>query len=106
MKIITKKKSTSIDTTDILYIQRNGRKLFVQCKNGDNHEYYEKMSSIKSQLDSRFYWCLDSLVVNVNEIILMEKDYAVFSNGQRLMLSQNVYYKLRRQYNEYLNKTK
>lgn len=101
INIVSRTTKASIGVDEIMYIRRDGRKLEVHCKD-KVFTYYEKMKSIKEVLDDNFYWCLQSLVVNLPEIKIIDRNCLFFTNGEVLDLTPNACSGLKKTYEKYL----
>lgn len=73
MKVTDKVINVSLD--DILFFETSDviHKIVLHCKNRQI-EFYSKMKDIEKQLDSRFYRCHRSYLINKNNIKSIDKD--------------------------------
>ena len=101
--LITRKFSLKVWVDDIVYIQKKDRKLKV-ATDRVCYEYYEKLQNIEPYLDQRFYYCLKSLVVNLDKIDKMTDQTIFFQNGETFFLGRENYIKAKQTYSAYLKK--
>lgn len=68
-------KVIGINLDEILYFEtsKTVHKVILHCKNRQI-EFYSKMNDIEKQLDSRFFRCHRSYLVNKNNILKLDKD--------------------------------
>jgi two-component system response regulator AgrA len=81
---ITLKRSNSLHTVklnDILYIEtRPGfRLLYCALKDGSVLEFHDTMKNVMKNLDSRFFHCHRSFIINIHQIRKLENDKQYYS---------------------------
>ena len=101
LSVITGKRSAKIAITDIIYVEREGRRLHI-CTEDDEFVIYAKLLDLKDCLDARFYFGATGWVINFDEVKLMEKFTVTFFNGRKLMFARDTFVKARKAYNSYL----
>ena len=90
-----------IRTGDIVYVERNKRKLRIVTEQ-DEYEYYESIESIKPLLDSRFFPCLKGCYINLEKVVSMRDQKITFEGGQVLYLGRENFLKTMQYFKLYL----
>ncbi len=99
--ILTASVTARIRIKDIVYIERDKRKIHV-VTDLEEYEYYEKMENIKPLLDTRFFPCLKGLYINLEKVASMREQKITFEGGQVLFLGRENYLKTAQYYKFYL----
>lgn len=55
-----------IPFSEILYCEVLGRKIYIHMRDGQVTDYYEKLANLEKQMDSRFFRCHRSYLVNLD----------------------------------------
>ena len=100
--LVTRQRSLKVCTDDVVYIQRENRKIKIKTE-CEIYVYYEKMENVRNALDERFYACLDSLIINLDKVQRMEEQMVYFSNGDTLQLARNCFIRTKQVYAGYLH---
>ena len=101
IKIGTRQLFFHID--DILYFETFGNhKISIVLKNGKNYSFYGKLSKIV-QLNKKLIYCHKSYIMNIDNILEIEKDKIVFTNNVELLFSENTIRKIKKTINENSN---
>ena len=94
IKIGTRQLFFHID--DILYFETFGNhKISIVLKDNKNYSFYGKLSEI-SQLNKKLIYCHKSYIMNIDNILEIEKDKIVFTNNVELLLSENTIRKIKK----------
>lgn len=99
--ILTASVTARIRISDIVYIQRDKRKIHI-VTDLEEYEYYEKMENIEPLLDRRFFPCLKGLYINLNKVVSMRDRKITFEGGQFLYIGRENYLKTAQYYKFYL----
>ena len=75
----SKSKMTLLPLKQILYFEKEKRKILVYTIDGKCHEYYGKMDELMSQLNNSFVRCHNSYVVNIGKIMGMDREKFIMS---------------------------
>lgn len=86
---------------NIIYIVKIGRKLQIVTTEG-TWEYYEHIENLFPFLDSRFYLCMKSLLINLEQVEKMEAQSLFFRNGEIFRLGRDNYVRTRQRYAAWL----
>ena len=101
IKIGTRQLFFHID--DILYFETFGNhKISIVLKDNKNYSFYGKLSEI-SQLNKKLIYCHKSYIMNIDNILEIEKDKIVFTNNIELLLSENSIRKIKKTIKENFN---
>ena len=94
IKIGTRQLFFHID--DILYFETFGNhKISIVLKDDKNYSFYGKLSEI-AQLSKKLIYCHKSYIMNIDNILEIEKDKIVFTNNVELLLSENAIRKIKK----------
>ena len=88
----SKSKMTLLPLKQILYFEKEKRKILVYTIDGKCHEYYGKMDELMSQLNNSFVRCHNSYVVNIGKIMGMDRDKFIMGDNSEIPISR-MYYK-------------
>lgn len=101
IKIGTRQLFFHID--DILYFETFGNhKISIVLKDNKNYSFYGKLSEIV-QLNKKLIYCHKSYIMNIDNILEIEKDKIVFTNNVELLLSENAIRKIKKTIKENFN---
>lgn len=87
---ITITKGTSVQiicANDILYCEVMNHKITIQTTK-EKIDYFGTLDDLEKQLDNRFYRCHRSYIVNMNFVSNKEKEFAVLTNKQKILISR------------------
>ena len=90
-----------IKLRDIVYIERNKRKIHI-VTDLEEYEYYEKLENIEPLLDRRFFPCLRGCYINMDKVASMREQRITFEGGQTLYLGRENFLKTMQYYKIYL----
>lgn len=99
--VITKKETCKVNTREILYIEKELRRINIYTNNRV-YSFYGKFNDISKYLGNNFYRCHGSCIVNLDKITRMEDGIFYLDNGQTLRVGQNNYQSARRYYHKFL----
>ena len=93
-----------IPLNDIIYLEKNLRKIIVHTRKGDI-SFYGKFCDIMPFLDGRFVCCHKSFVLNMAEICLLSRDEILMSNGGCIKFGKHCYDRLVHHYKKWESET-
>jgi len=99
--VITRKETSRVNTQEILYIEKELRRINIYTSSRV-YTLYGKLNDIIDYLGENFYKCHGSCIVNLDKIISMEEGIIYLENGQTLRVGQNTYQYTRRYYQKFL----
>lgn len=99
--VITRREAAKVRIRDILYIESELRVIVIYTA-GRAYRFYGKLDDILKYLDSRFYRCHKSCIINLEKILSMENGIIYFPEGITLRVGQNNYRLTRNEYVKYL----
>ncbi len=82
-----------IPLNDIIYLEKDLRKIIVHTRKGDI-SFYGRFCDIMPFLDSRFVCCHKSFVLNMAEIHLLSRAEILMSNGGCIKFGKRCYDRL------------
>ena len=94
---------TQIKMSDILWVERNLRKIRVVTA-GKVYEFYEKMKNVRPQLDQRFYPCLQGCYINLDQVKTMQGQGIIFDEENIYYLGRANFIKAKNAFKKYLKK--
>ncbi len=78
----------TIPFSELAYCEVRGRKLYLHLCDGTISDYYGRLDDFELQLDSRFFRCHRSYVVNLDEVRKYVRGSAVLSDGSIIPVSR------------------
>ncbi len=75
--------------SEILYCEVLGRKIFLHSKCGAVLDYYGRMENLEQQVDSRFFRCHRSYLVNLGHVRGYKGGLASMTDGSTVPVSRN-----------------
>lgn len=78
----------AISYSDITYFEKDKRKIIARTVDGEQYEYYGKMEETLDRLNSDFFRCHNSFVVNLAHIKSKESGAFVMSDGRSIPISR------------------
>ena len=94
-------KCYAIPFEEIIYMEKDLRKILVHTKKGEI-AFYGRYCNVMPLLDERFTNCHRSYVLNMDEIRCLSEDAIVMSNDDRFRFGIKCFQRLKRAYLEYL----
>lgn len=109
-KFVIKKKQGifSLPTDDIVYMEKNLRKICLHVRKPEYKgeyeiEFYGKFADVMLQLDDRFMYCHRSYVINMDEIVWMSGNEIFILPDIAIPMGRDTYGKARKTYINYLD---
>lgn len=99
--VITRKEASKVRIRDIFYIETELRVINIYTLNRI-YRFYGKLDEIVKYLNSDFYRCHKSCVINLKKIVSMENGVFYFQGEMSLRVGQNNYRRTRNQYIKFL----
>lgn len=97
----TKKAVQRVDFCELLYGQKDGRKIILQTTKGEV-SFFGTIKEMEKQLDQRFLMCHYSYFINMDYIVKME-DETIFLRGNRqIYLGRETFRRGKLAYLEYM----
>ena len=77
-----------VPLSDILYCEVLGRKIFIHKKDGIVLDYYDRLEDLEQRVDSRFFKCHRSYLVNLDYVGGCQDGQVLLSQGERIPVSR------------------
>ena len=77
-----------VPLSDILYCEVLGRKTFIHKKDGIVLDYYDRLEDLEQRVDSRFFKCHRSYLVNLDHVGGCQDGQVLLSQGERIPVSR------------------
>ena len=74
--------------SDILYCEVLGRKIYLHKKDGMVVDYYDRLEDLEQRVDSRFFKCHRSYLVNLDHVGGCQDGQVLLQNGERIPVSR------------------
>jgi len=89
-KIIVQKENTYqvVSLDQISYCEVSGRKVYLHIKNGDIVDFYCKLEELEQSVDSRFFKCHRSYLVNLDYVQGLKEGLVILSDGGQIPVSR------------------
>jgi len=100
--VITKQGTTRLYMRDILYFEKDLRRIHVHTAN-EVYSYYGSFKDLEILVDSRFCRCHYSLMVNLDKVKSIKRYVIHLENGEILTVSQRMYLSTKTCYLAFLN---
>ena len=78
----------AIPFTQIIYCEVLGRKVYIHQKDGMVMDYYDKLEDLEKRLDSRFFRCHRSYLVNLDYVCGYSGGLAALWGGSQVPVSR------------------
>ena len=88
--VVTKQGTTRIRMADILYFEKELRRIHVHTAD-EVYSFYGSFGSLSERLDERFCRCHCSFVVNLEKVKGMKRYALNLETGEQLAVSQRFY---------------
>lgn len=102
--VITRKEASRVYIKEILYIETELRVVNIYTLNRV-HRFYGKLDDVTKYLNTNFYRCHKSCILNLEKIIRMENGIFYFKGGLTLRVGQNKYQDTRNHYRKFLQQS-
>jgi DNA-binding LytR/AlgR family response regulator len=99
--VITKQGTTKLMIEDILFFEKELRRIHVQTIHG-RYSYYGTFRSLQAVIDQDFFQCHASYIVNLAKIIRLERYLIYLEGGEKILVSQRKYPKTKERYHRYI----
>lgn len=73
---------------EIVYCEVQGRKIFIHKNSGTTIDYYEKLEQLEQRVDSRFFRCHRSYLVNLAYIRGCHAGQVLLPQGEKIPVSR------------------
>lgn len=77
-----------IPFSQIIYCEVLGRKIYLHCQGGETIDYYDKLEDLEKRMDSRFFRCHRSYLVNLDHMRGCRAGRAALSDGSEIPVSR------------------
>lgn len=77
-----------IPFSQIIYCEVLGRKIYIHQTNGKTLDYYDKMDHLENHMDSRFFRCHRSYLVNLDHVRKFDAGMIHLSDGSEIPVSR------------------
>lgn len=74
--------------SEIVYSEVYGRKIYLHLLNGETVDYYNRLDELEKCLDSRFFRCHRSYLVNLDYVNGHSKGAIMLSDGEKIPVSR------------------
>ena len=74
--------------SDILYCEVLGRKVYLHKKDGIVVDYYDRLEDLEQRVDSRFFKCHRSYLVNLDYVSGCQEGQVLLPQGKRIPVSR------------------
>lgn len=105
LPIATKKGIHRIDLSDVLYFEKDLRKIKAYGAK-EEWTFYGKLLDLENVLDESFCRCHNSIIVNLAKVISLKRFQISMHDGKEVAVSQKRYTIAKLQYRIFLNKSK
>jgi DNA-binding LytR/AlgR family response regulator len=99
--VLTRSETTAVNPEDIIYAESRSR-LILLCTSRRQYRYYGKLDDLMRHLDSSFYRCHVSWVINLDHVVSVKNCAIHMSDGKIILLGRNKFQAARKRYIEYL----
>jgi len=86
---------------EIMYIEQQGRKIMI-VTDKTVYRKYGKISDYKECFDSRFFYCLQSVVINFANVLSMREQAIKFVNGEEIYIGRQNFVRTKQTFAVYL----
>ena len=86
----------------ILYMEQESREITIHCTDRENIRFYGEYDALMPLLDSRFVHPHQSYVINMQQIFRLGKNEVVMFGGDRIVMGNNCFARLRKAYINYI----
>ena len=101
--IITRTDCCKVPVSDILYIRQHGRVTNIVTE-AETFSQYAKAGDYVEYLDRRFFRCLRSVIINLEQVQAMRDQTIYFENGKSFALGRTNYISTKQAFAAYLKK--
>jgi len=77
-----------VSFSKIVYCEVMGRKIYIHKLDGEVLDYYEKIENLAGQLDTRFFRCHRSYLVNLDHVLGCREGMVSLAGGDKIPVSR------------------
>ena len=99
--IITQRGTTKLIVEDILYLEKELRRIHVQTTNG-RYSFYGSFKTLPKEMEQTFHQCHASFLVNLSKICRLERNRIHLDGGDSIAVSQRKYPGTKERYYRYI----
>jgi DNA-binding LytR/AlgR family response regulator len=99
--VLTRTETAAVNPEDIIYAESRLRLIMLRTISR-RYRYYGKLDDLMRRLDSSFYRCHVSWIINLNHVVSIGNCAIHMSDGKIILLGRNKFQAARRRYIEYL----
>jgi DNA-binding LytR/AlgR family response regulator len=99
--VLTRSETSAVNPEDILYAESRLR-LILLCTIRRQYRYYGKLDDLMRRLNSSFYRCHVSWIINLDHVVSVRNCAIHMSDGKIILLGRNKFQAARKRYIEYL----
>jgi DNA-binding LytR/AlgR family response regulator len=99
--VLTRTETTAVNPEDIIYAESSLRLILLRTI-GRRYRYYGKLDDLMRRLDSSFYRCHVSWIINLDHVVSVGNCAIHMSDGKVILLGRNKFQAARRRYIEHL----
>lgn len=77
-----------IPLSEIVYCEVLGRKIYLHRQSGETVDYYDKLEDLEKRMDSRFFRCHRSYLVNLDFVCGYDTGLVLLSSGGKIPVSR------------------
>lgn len=92
---VTKTDMSMIPTKQILYMEKEKRKIHITDIKGRTFSFYSSFDEIKDKLDNNFFRCHNSYIINITRIVSVNTKSVLMEGGQVIPVSRTHIKKVR-----------
>lgn len=86
-EIVCAKEKVLINLNEVLYIERDARKIrFVTRR--EEYTTYDSLTSLLSRLPENFIRCHTGYIVNINYVVSIHSNYLIMHNDQQISIGR------------------
>jgi len=86
--IVNREEACKVYIDDVLMLEQDLRKTFIHTE-GEKFWRYGKIEELAGFLDSRFFKCHKSYIINMDQVVKMKDQTIFFKNGETIMIGRD-----------------
>lgn len=87
IEIISEKQKILINLSEILYFEREARKICIVTPNA-KYEFYDTLKSLVNRLPKNFVRCHTGYIVNMDYVVSIHSNYLVMKDEQKISIGR------------------
>ena len=87
IEIISEKQKILINLSEILYFEREARKICIVTKNA-KYEFYDTLKSLVNRLPKNFVRCHTGYIVNMDYVVSIHSNYLVMKDERKISIGR------------------